>query len=74
MHRFRHVPTNAYRDRNVLGRETLCMNWGLWEPANRDLDEAARTLVLQIVCCGLPVSWVSGDLIPGEYVLVCAEC
>lgn len=38
----------VYRDRNVLGRETLYMNWGLWEPATRDLDEAARALVLQI--------------------------
>lgn len=52
------LPTRAndvYRARNVLGRETLYMNWGLWEassptgrPAIRDLDEAARTLVLQI--------------------------
>jgi cyclopropane fatty-acyl-phospholipid synthase-like methyltransferase len=39
---------DVYRVRNVLGRETLYMNWGLWEPAIRDLDEAARTLVLQI--------------------------
>lgn len=38
----------VYQTRNVFGRETLYMNWGLWDPAIRDLDEAARALVLQI--------------------------
>lgn len=39
---------NVYDPRDVIGRDTLYMNWGLWDPAIRELDDAARALVLHL--------------------------
>ena len=38
----------AYQVRNVIGRQSLYLNWGLWDDATPGIDEAARALVLQL--------------------------
>ena len=38
----------AYQARNVLGRTKLYMNWGLWDSAIDELDDAALALVLRL--------------------------
>lgn len=35
----------AYQARNLMGRHTLYINWGLWDAATPDLDAACTTLV-----------------------------
>ncbi len=39
---------NAYQMRNVLGSNTLYLNWGLWNSTIVDMDEAACELVLHL--------------------------
>lgn len=38
----------AYQVRNVIGRRSLYLNWGLWDDATPGIDEAARALVLNL--------------------------
>jgi cyclopropane fatty-acyl-phospholipid synthase-like methyltransferase len=39
---------DAYQARNVLGLRKLYMNWGLWDGATCELDDAALALVLRL--------------------------
>lgn len=39
---------DAYQTRNVLGRNKLYLNWGLWDAQTTELDEAALALVLEL--------------------------
>lgn len=38
----------AYQVRNVIGRQSLYLNWGLWDEATPGIDEAAQALVLYL--------------------------
>jgi cyclopropane fatty-acyl-phospholipid synthase-like methyltransferase len=39
---------DVYQTRDLIGKSTLYINWGLWDADTRDIDAAARSLVLQI--------------------------
>lgn len=39
---------DAYKTRNVLGRGTLYLNWGLWDAHISELDDAALALILEL--------------------------
>lgn len=39
---------DAYQPQNVMGRQSLYMNWGLWDEHTRELDDAAVALVLRV--------------------------
>jgi cyclopropane fatty-acyl-phospholipid synthase-like methyltransferase len=38
----------VYQTRNVLGRDSLYLNWGIWDAGTHELDEAARALILHL--------------------------
>jgi ubiquinone/menaquinone biosynthesis C-methylase UbiE len=39
---------DVYQKRDLIGKDTLYINWGLWGPDTPDIDAAARALVLHI--------------------------
>lgn len=39
---------DAYQERNVLGRNKLYLNWGLWSDTTQELDDAALALILHL--------------------------
>jgi cyclopropane fatty-acyl-phospholipid synthase-like methyltransferase len=39
---------DAYQTRNVLGRSSLYLNWGLWDDNTHELDDAALALILHL--------------------------
>lgn len=38
----------VYQARNALGRESLYLNWGIWDAETHELDDAARALILRL--------------------------
>lgn len=39
---------DVYQKRDLIGKDTLYINWGLWSDGTPDIDSAARALVLYI--------------------------